>query len=51
MNLDTVIVDIYDEDIEAYHVYISWRSQVKIYDEGLYSELIYVPNKENKNVK
>jgi len=50
MNLDTLIIDIYDKDIEAYHVYASWRSQVKIYDKGLYSEVIYVPNKEQENV-
>lgn len=43
MNLDTVVVDIYDESEESYHVYMSWRSKTKIFDEPLGAEVMYIP--------
>lgn len=50
MNLDTLIIDLYDKETEAYHVYASWRSSVNVYDDTMYTEVMYVPNKEKKDV-
>jgi len=43
MNLDTLLVDIYDASEEDYHMYISWRSKTKIFDEPLMTEVMYIP--------
>jgi len=51
MHLDTLVIDIDSEDTDNYHVYASWRSQVKIHDQGLHTDLIYVPEKKEENVK